>query len=68
MAKNHSITASISTQPAGARRRSQSALDWNTPKKTGTPRREYAFMRHYGMVWMRPSTGGFGPGNSEVHQ
>jgi hypothetical protein len=50
-------------------RRDQSNLDWNVPHKAaGTPRSEYAFMRHYGMVWMRPSTGGFGPGNSEVYQ
>jgi hypothetical protein len=53
----------------GNLRRHQSHLDWNVPHKAaGTHPREYAFMRHYGMAWMRPSTGGFEPGNSEVRQ
>ena len=54
--------------PGNIRRR-QSNLDWNVPhKQPGTHQREYAFMRRYGMAWMRSSTRGFEPGNSEVHQ
>ena len=48
--------------------RPQRNLDWNTSRKPRpTPRREYAFMRDYAMVWSQsPNGGSFGPFNGGV--
>ena len=70
MSKSKSTTApSILNPQAGSPRRPQSNLDWNTPKKTRTPRSEYRFMREYAMVWARNTNGGpFGGFNGGVAQ
>ena len=63
---NRKRITSASVQQTSSR--PQSNLDWNTRRKPRpTPRREYAFMRNYAMVWSQsPNGGSFGPFNGGV--
>ena len=59
MASTKRTTPSIPTQPATPGR-IPSDRTWAT-KKPYTPRREYAFMREYSLVWQSPASSNFGP-------
>lgn len=68
MSKGKRTTPCVATQPANPTR-SLSGLDWNIPRKPRTPRREFAFMRAYSLVWSQsPNGGSFGPFNGGVAQ
>ena len=66
MASIKRTTPSIPTQQA-APGRSQTDRVW-VPKTPHTPRREYAFMREYSLIWQTRNAGDFGPFNGGVQQ
>jgi hypothetical protein len=68
MAFAKGITVPSLTQQAGISGRSQSALEWNLPRKPKTPRGEYRFMRNFSQLCIPQKTGSFGSGNGRVAQ
>lgn len=60
-------TTPVPTQPLlgthkPTHKRTQSDLDWNTPRgPVATPRSEYRFMRSFGVLWMQPPAAGTVP-------